>query len=265
MSRYDDLLNLYNVKRADWDPNDNTPRKNREVDSIDAFELHHTGGAGPRSMSFEDKLRWGLDIESYHENNKGWTDLFYNTFVFADGEIWGGRRADRSSQSNLMTALTVHIPGNNPTITEAQHQSLLRVARWCTSNPDNINVHSDRASTACPGANGRAERDRLQKELLTMPSFPPIQLVPEDLRSHEDYLAAIQKGFISDADPDRVASRSVAAVIANRVHDDAVAYFADLEARVNDLEEATDQDTEIILNDGVLDKIIQEIIKRLAE
>ncbi len=266
------LLELFDVKRDDWDPNDNTPRKNREVDSIDTFELHHTGSAGPRSLSFDGKLAWGLDIEAYHENNKGWTDLFYNVFVFADGEIWGGRRPDRSSQGDIPTTLTVHIPGNNPTITPEQHASLLRVARWCTDAPNHVRGHSDRAATACPGDNGRRELIRIREEL-AMPALPPIQIIPEDLRDNKDYLEAVKKGFISDADPDRVASRSVAAVIANRVDKvnqiDVSALQGQVTAlgvRVASLEgklAATPGD--IVLTEGVKQAIVEELVKRLAE
>lgn len=209
------MLTLFDVQRADWDPNDNTPAKNREVDVIDTFELHHTGAAGPRSLSFEDKMRWGLEIEAFHEGKKGWTDIFYQAFVFADGEIWGGRRPDRSSQSDLMTTLTVHIPGNSPQITEAQHRSLLALARWCTTDPQHLRVHSDRAKTACPGDTGRAERDRLRRELNAVPADQ--NLLPEDLGDHSDAIAAATKGFLHNDEPARVASRSVVGVVANRV------------------------------------------------
>lgn len=272
MSRLDELLDLYDVKRDDWDPNDNTPRQNREVDVIDAFELHHTGGPGPRSLSFEDKLRWGLGIESFHENNKGWTDLFYNVFVFADGEIWGGRRPDRSSQGDLRQTLTVHVPGNNPTITEAQHRSLLRVARWCTSNPDHVRGHSDRAVTACPGDSGRRELIRIRQEI-AMPdlsNLPPIQIVPEDLRDHEDYLEAVKRGFIGNSDPDRVASRSVVGIVATRVDDANTADWAALQGQILELGDRiaaleAAKPSDVVLTESVKQAIVDELVKRLAE
>ena len=42
--------------------------------------------------------------------------------------------------------------------------------------------------------------------------------VPEDLGGHADQLIAIQQGFISDDEPERVASRSVVGVVAGRIY-----------------------------------------------
>ena len=262
MSRHADYLNLFDVRREEWDPNDDTPPANRTVKRIDRFEAHHTGGSGPLALSFEAKRGWARGVERYHQFNKGWTDIFYHVFIFADGEIWEGRRIDRTSQADIPTTVTVHYPGNDPVVTQAQADSAMRVARWAVTDPNRISYHSARAASSCPGDNVRQHIHEL-REGFNVTNFPPIQLIPEDLRHHEDYLAAITKGFISDADPDRVASRSVAAVIANRAHDDALAYFADLEARVNDLEE--DTNVEIVVTADVIDVIILEIIKRLGE
>ncbi len=106
-----------------------------------------------------------------------------------------------------------------------------------------------------------------------MPALPPIQIIPEDLRDNKDYLEAVKKGFISDADPDRVASRSVAAVIANRVDKvnqiDVSALQGQVTAlgvRVASLEgklAATPGD--IVLTEGVKQAIVEELVKRLAE
>ena len=99
----------YDVTRDEWDPNDNTPSATRTSEDIRGFELHHTGGTGPRSLTFQDKADWLLGIERYHELSKKWSDIFYNLFVFGDGEIWEGRRSDRSSQSSVAQYLTVHV------------------------------------------------------------------------------------------------------------------------------------------------------------
>ena len=173
MGRLEEYYELLNVKRRGWDKSEPKAKLTRGVSDITEFELHHTGAAGPRSLSFEDKKRWLLSIERYHEKTKRWSDIFYQTFVFADGEIWEGRDLRRASTSKASKALTVHIPGNSPAITPAQHASLMRVARWATGgNPSKVRGHSDRSATACPGDSGRAELDAIKLELSTPAAAP---------------------------------------------------------------------------------------------
>ena len=50
--------------------------------------------------------------------------------------------------------------------------------------------------------------------------LPPVELVPENLGTNSEYLAAVKRTFIGAADPGRVASRSVVGVVATRVDDD---------------------------------------------
>lgn len=173
MGRLEEYYELLDVKRRGWDKSEPKARLTRGVSDITEFELHHTGAAGPRSLSFEDKQKWLLSIERYHEKTKRWSDIFYQTFVFADGEIWEGRDLRRASTSKASKALTVHIPGNSPAITPAQHASLMRVARWATgSNPAKVRGHSDRSATACPGDSGRVELDAIKLELSTPAAAP---------------------------------------------------------------------------------------------
>ncbi len=216
MARLADFYALFDHLRRSWDPTEELATHTRSVYTITTYEQHHTGARGPRSMSFEHKRRWLLAVERIHEMDNDWSDIFYHVFVFADGEIWEGRDARRTSQGNIANALTVHIPGNNVQVTEAQYQSLLKVARWVTSNPNNVRDHQQRpAKTYCSGPNGRAVIDRLRQELKTMPI--PVELIPQDLGHHEDAVMARHKGFWDGKEPGRVASRSVAAVLANRV------------------------------------------------
>ena len=125
MGRLEDYYSIIEINRQAWDSNEPGVSFTRSVEDITEFELHHTGAAGPRSLSFGDKQQWLLDIERYHEQGKGWSDIFYHVFVFADGEIWEGRHLRRSSTSQAANAVTVHIPGNSPAITLAQHESKL--------------------------------------------------------------------------------------------------------------------------------------------
>ena len=117
----------YDVTRDEWDPNDNTPSATRTSEDIRGFELHHTGGTGPRSLTFQDKADWLLGIERYHELSKKWSDIFYNLFVFGDGEIWEGRRSDRSSQSSVSSVAIQTGPQQSaPAIPDGPHWPVSR-------------------------------------------------------------------------------------------------------------------------------------------
>jgi len=209
---------MLNVGRLWWDPTEIVPATTRTIDEIDTFEVHHTGAAGPASLSFDDKRRWLLSIERYHEQNKGWSDIFYNVFVFADGEIWEGRTLLRASQASLSNAITVHVPGNNPPISDAQYESMLKLARWAATDPSAVRGHSDRAATVCPGDNARKAILGLRKDLLmTIDHTHSYQ----DFSHFQDAKDAKANGLWDGSDPAMAASRSVVAIIAQRVLDKA--------------------------------------------
>ncbi len=219
MSRHLTLLDIADVQRLGWDPTEEPAIFTRIEDDIDTFELHHTGARGPRDLTFAQKAIWLLAIERAHELYNGWSDIFYHVFVFADGEIWIGRDLRRTSQGNISNAITVHIPGNNPEIPEAQHASLLRLARLWAASPDHIRDHQQRpAATACSGDNGRAEITRLREEYTMADHTHEYQ----DLTAHPDAVAAAASGLWNGSDPAGAASRSVVAVIAQRALDQAL-------------------------------------------
>lgn len=251
---------LVDVPRTAWDDSVPTLRPTRNWSDISVYEQHHTGGKGPTSLSFEHKRRWILAIERLHRVTKGWRDIFYHVFVFADGETWGGRHPLVTSQGNINTALTVHIPGNNEPVTEVQYQRLLDIARWCTVQPHQVRDHQQRpAATECSGSNGRLTIARLRKDLTAMPTLPT-NLVTEDLGTHPHARAAKDLGLWNGVDPARVASRSVAAVTAYRAYAEAVERIKDLERRVAALEASQG----VTSGSGLaVDEIVDEIARRL--
>ena len=173
MTRLQDFYGMVDVYRSEYDSSIGSTEATRTSADIEVYEQHHTGAVGPVDLSEAGKRNWILGIEAYHRVTKGWSDIFYNLFVFADGEIWEGRHILRSSQRSLNDAVTVHIPGNNSVTTEAQHKSLLRVARWAASVPEKVRDHQQRpAATACSGVNGRITIERLRNELLMSVVYP---------------------------------------------------------------------------------------------
>ena len=212
MTRLQDFYGMVDVYRSEYDSSIGSTEATRTSADIEVYEQHHTGAVGPVDLSEAGKRNWILGIEAYHRVTKGWSDIFYNLFVFADGAIWEGRHILRSSQRSLNDAVTVHIPGNNSVTTEAQHQSLLRVARWAASVPEKVRDHQQRpAATACSGVNGRITIERLRNELLVSEDHSY-----QDLGSHPDAVAAKDNGLWDGSDPAMAASRSVAAVMAHR-------------------------------------------------
>ena len=212
MNRLQSFYSMVDVFRSEYDSSIGSTEATRTSTDITVYEQHHTGAAGPDDLSTAGKRGWILAIEAYHRETKGWSDIFYNVFVFADGEIWEGRHILRASQSSINDAVTVHIPGNNTVTTEAQHKSLLRIARWATSVPARVRDHQQRpAATACSGVNGRITIERLRKELLVSEDHSY-----QDLGDHPDAVAAEASGLWDGSDPAAAASRSVVAVIAQR-------------------------------------------------
>lgn len=240
MSRLTEYQSLATTLREGWDPSPLNPPLTRTEDEITDVELHHTGDNGPASLSFDDKTRWLLSIKDYHVNTKGWTDIFYHAFVFADGEIWLGRNVLRSSQSDIPDTITVHIPGNNPQPTEVQYQSILALCRLWATAPENIRDHQGRpASTYCAGPNVRAILPRLRGDFV-MPQQHTHTY--QDLSSHPEAVEAEQLGFWNGTDPTGAASRSVVAVMTDRAYqaakehtDKQVAALLDEMSRLADL------------------------------
>jgi len=229
------------TRRTEYDYDELPTGITRNWSDIHYAELHHTGDRGPVSLSFEHKRRWILAIERFHELGKGWTDIFYHVFVFADGEVWAGRMPLRSSQANLHQVITLHLPGNNPVPTEAQIRSIERLLiEW---ELQEVWDHQTRpAATFCAGPNVRAIIPRLnetiQKGTTTMP-------IPESV--NDDFIYAHDKGIVTPGDnpygvmndPEELIPAWRAAVMAARAMQGAIAESVDQE-RLDEMGEQLD-------------------------
>ena len=260
MATRDQMLALIDVHRAQWDSTPSAARANRSISEINRFEAHHTAGPPPASMSFEAKKKFMQGIEHFHRVTKGWSDIFYHLFVFADGEIWAGRRLDRSSQSDIARTLTVHYPGFNPVVTPEQAESALRIARTITNDERMVSWHQERAASACPGTNVIAHiKDFLRPNLNQEPAVPEHTHVYADLSGFPEAQAAKRAGIWDGSDPAMAASRSTVAVMIQRAVDQAV---APLKAEIEELNAVGN---EIVVDAEVLQIIVDEIQRRLAE
>lgn len=145
-----DIMNMVIVDRNEWDVTEPARAAKRSWHDVTGIEIHYTGSAGPKSLAFEDKKQWLLNIERYHEVTKGWSDIFYNMFVFADGEVWLGRNPLVQSQGSLFNWMTVHVPGTvGMTLTEIQKSKIAAMADIVGGG---LRGHQERSATGCPGA-----------------------------------------------------------------------------------------------------------------
>lgn len=164
---------LIDVPRTAWDPDEIRAASTRTwKDNIYIAEWHHTGAHGPKSLSFDDKRKWLLLIERFHEVTKKWSDIFYHLFVFADGQVWEGRQPLRASQGNIGNAFTVHIPGNDTGVTEVQFASLLRVSHAITDgNPAFLRDHQGRVGPSGTFCCGDKNRQALMRARTLLPFY----------------------------------------------------------------------------------------------
>jgi hypothetical protein len=262
------------VIRTSWDPTELPTKINRDWNDIRHGELHHTGGRGPVSLSFEHKRRWLLAIERFHELTKGWTDIFYHVFVFADGEVWAGRMPLRMSQSNIKSALTIHLPGDNPVPTIPQINAIKRLlwAYELESVWDHRTRPVDPGTSYCAGGNVRAILPELNKAIKEGPAMPIPQSVLPDIAY------ALKHGIASEdpdkpgtmRDPDEFVPAWRAVVFASRAAQQAVANSVDQE-RLDEIDEQLDSFAQSILELGrmvdrlkVADVDVEGIVARVV-
>lgn len=162
------IMAMVTVGRNEWDIDEPARAAKRSWDDITGVEVHYTGAPGPKSLAFVDKKAWCLSIERYHEVTKGWSDIFYNIFVFADGDVWLGRTPLVQSQASLYNWLTVHVPGTvGMTVTDIQKKKIAKMADIVGGN---LRGHGERAATGCPGSSAlefiQSYRDGTYAEML---------------------------------------------------------------------------------------------------
>lgn len=164
-----DLFAITDVRRDQWDPDDDDRGRpaERTWSQILYGEVHHLGDdrVHPPGTT-QAELR---KAERYHEDSKGWRDLFYQVPIdIHDGTIYEGRhhlipsqksgRPDSSPipDDDLVDTLTILAvgDGNRDVFSDAFWRSVIRVWRLLPDNP--LRYHSLRQSTACPSNQARA-------------------------------------------------------------------------------------------------------------
>lgn len=177
--------------RGDWGAR--PPRSTPARISNEGQTLHY-GGSSPwpatvdrstpaRFAATTDHARCATILrawQAFHIDDRGWTDLAYNSAVCPHGHRYDGRGVDRRSAANGTNAgnkrscATVYIAGGNDPVTDAAKRAFHAEAdrfgaplRW---------NHSDWKSTACAGDQVRA----WQAAGWPLPDTPSPSPIPED-------------------------------------------------------------------------------------
>lgn len=142
--------------------------------------VHHT--ATQDSLSAEARLR---QIQSYHQNVKGWCDIGYHFLVSRDGRLWQGRPAGQvgahtggQNSGNVGIAFIGNYTkstANDPQLDNAgaliaglSEQYNIAIKRV------NIKGHREYKPTACPGDALFAQLDNLLTRTAPPPPSPPL-------------------------------------------------------------------------------------------
>ena len=147
-----DLERLFDVRRQEWDPNDDDRYRpaERAWINITHAEVHHLGdGKQHRPEDWPGLL---LGVEQGHENRKLWRDIFYNAVLEPTlGLLIEGRLWRLPSQTDLHDALTVVIAGDGryDILSPAAKSKLAQLNRLF---PEPLTTHRERSKTLCPSA-----------------------------------------------------------------------------------------------------------------
>lgn len=231
---------LIDVPRSLWDPTEGPHSRHgeRAIEDITVVEIHWTGAPG----SIADHGDTGTELlafERYHEISRGWYDLFYNLGLDTDGIIYEGRDVTIPSQTNLRDTLTVVVVvgPDDPPLTVAEREAILggifRIwhAVDPTMSPASLRTHRERASTTCPGV-----IQDLVNEIRAgwRPADYPTGGTMADMSSHPDFHAAVAAGITNGTRPGDPASRSEAAIMAERARRAAAKLAVDAAASAAD-------------------------------
>lgn len=149
-------LKIYS--RADWGAK--APRCASGSMTPNRATIHHTVTPTNDSMTPQARLR---QIQSFHQNSRGWCDIGYNYLVSRDGRVWRGRGAEtigahvaNANTGNVGISVMGTYTSTAPT--ENQMCQIAKLVRrlhedfsGIALNRTDIKGHRQQGSTECPG------------------------------------------------------------------------------------------------------------------
>jgi len=132
-------------------------------DGVDVF-VHHTADPGPRRKDVRKYLR---QIQSFHMNTRGWSDIAYSYLIAPDGSVWEGRGFNvvgAHTEGHNTKGIGICFMGTFTTKapTPAAQAAFTQLHKYLAKKGARIRGtygHGDVYPTSCPGAGVRKALD----------------------------------------------------------------------------------------------------------
>jgi hypothetical protein len=154
------------IPRSAWGAR--APRGNRPRHNPNRFTIHHT----VTSNSDSSPKATVRNIQGYHMNTRGWSDIGYHYLVDQQGRIYGANPVDRraahvggSNTGNIGISFMGNYQSLQPT--EDQLMAAGKLIRHLSAkygispSASTVKGHRDQGQTACPGDHLYAQLDRI--------------------------------------------------------------------------------------------------------
>jgi hypothetical protein len=155
------------IRRSAWGAN--PPRSNSGSHTPNRLTIHHTTGPnkiyGPLGVK---------SIQTFHQRDRGWSDIGYHFLVDQDGKIYEGRpertigaHVANQNSGNLGISLMGDFSSGKGDPTDAQFKATAHLIKHLTKkyniqvNRTLIKGHGERMATDCPGHNVLKRFDEL--------------------------------------------------------------------------------------------------------
>lgn len=156
---WDKFSNLTFVPRSEWGASQHRSRPVNDRTNDDDVLTHHAAGAMPSSDI--SAMRIVREIQHFHMNNRGWTDIAYNflqwdRYIFEGRGIFGQNGANSPTNSRSLSLCLLGNRETHPVWPEERlayidfHRAIGSDAAVCPGDCD-PGLHRDVSSTLCPG------------------------------------------------------------------------------------------------------------------
>lgn len=170
---------IYVLARGVWGASPVRANVNR-MRTVSRITVHHTAGPAFWDASRSGAAREIKNIQSYHQNERGWADIGYHYIIDRSGTVWQGRRLcyqgahtnGALNEGNIGIALLGNFCTQKPT--RAQVESLAALTeKLCEAfrlSPRDVYTHGELAarvnrSTSCPGPHLAAVVETIRRGL----------------------------------------------------------------------------------------------------
>ncbi|MFQ5569811.1 MAG: N-acetylmuramoyl-L-alanine amidase [Rhodothermales bacterium] len=194
--------------------------------SYNYITFHHAAGFG--GVTMEEGLQQVKNIQDFHQNGRGWSDIGYQFVMDQSGRLYQGRPFLNDSvpfEDGPPLVQGAHVGGHNTgnigvsvlgcyhpnegsfcrdQMTPAAFDSLITMFSYLSERynvpPDNIKGHRDFSSTACPGDNNYSMlpliRERVRALLIT--GNQPLGIATLEATADEDGVVRLAWAFLEN-------------------------------------------------------------------